>query len=137
MPWKETSVMDERLELVKRYWEGQVPMTELCRCAGISRKTAYKWVARYEAEGRAGLADRSRAAHVQARQTPAAVVERLVALKHQHRSWGPKKLVAVLRAREPEVAWPAPSTVSAILDARGLVKRRQQRRQTPPYPEPL
>ena len=137
MPWKETCVMDERLLLVLRYREGQIPMVELCRCAGISRKTAYKWVARYDAEGRAGLQDRSRAPHVQARQTPAAVIERLVALKQDHRSWGPKKLLAVLRAREPEVAWPAPSTVSAILDARGLVKRRQQRRQTPPYPEPL
>ena len=137
MPWKETCVMDERLVLVKRYREGQVPMAELCRCAGISRKTAYKWVARYAAEGRAGLEDRSRAPHVQARQTPLAVIEELVALKQKHRSWGPKKLVAVLRSREPEVAWPAPSTVSAILDARGLVKRRKSRRQTPPYPEPL
>ena len=137
MPWTETCVMDERLLLVAQYRDGRIPMTELCRAAGVSRKTAYKWLARYAAEGAAGLQDRSRAPHVQGRQTPAEVAEHLVALKRQRQLWGPKKLVAVLRERHPEIAWPAVSTVSAILDARGLVKRRKRRNRTPPYPHPL
>ena len=137
MPWKETCVMDERMLLVARYREGRRPLTEICRDAGISRKTAYKWLARFVAEGAAGMTNRSRAPHVQARQTPEDVVDQIVALKRDHLTWGPKKLVAALRRRTPKVAWPAPSTVSEILDARGLVKRRKRRSRTPPYRHPL
>jgi transposase-like protein len=137
MSWKETCVMDERLLLVARYREGRLPMTELCRQAGVSRKTAYKWLQRFAADGAAGLVNRSRAPHVQARQTPKDVAEQVVTFKRKHRSWGPKKLVAALRKLEPKVAWPAPSTVSEILDAHGLVKRRKRRLKTPRYPHPL
>ena len=139
MPWKETCVMDERLLLVGLYRDGRIPMTEICRQAGISRKTAYKWVARFAAEGSAGLEDRSRAPHVQAHKTPEAVVERLLAMKRKkrYRHWGPKKLVAWLRREEPAVDWPAPSTVSEILDLHGLVKRRKRRQKAPPYGFPL
>lgn len=42
MPWRETSVMDERLEFVKCYEAGEIGLAELCRSAGISRKTGYK-----------------------------------------------------------------------------------------------
>ena len=137
MPWKETCVMDERLLLIAQYRAGAVPMTELCRRAGVSRKTAYKWLARYAAEGAAGLSDRTRAPHVQAQRTPDWVAKRLVAFKRKHRTWGPKKLVAALHRREPNVAWPAPSTVSEILAAHGLVKHRKRRQRVPAYGDPL
>jgi hypothetical protein len=41
MPWKECSVMDERLQFVARRLAGE-PMAELRREFGISRKTGYK-----------------------------------------------------------------------------------------------
>ena len=47
MPWKECSVMDERLRFVAKLLEGEA-MTEVCREFGISRKTGYKIFARYE-----------------------------------------------------------------------------------------
>ena len=47
MPWRETSVMDERLRFVRAYRAGETAMTELCRQAQISRKTGYKWVERF------------------------------------------------------------------------------------------
>lgn len=62
MVWKERSRMNERMLLIGEYLKGQRPMTELCLEFGVSRKTAYKWVARYKEDGPAGLADRSRAA---------------------------------------------------------------------------
>jgi hypothetical protein len=46
MPWKEWSVMDERLQFVDRLLAGD-PMTELCREFGISRETGYKIFDRY------------------------------------------------------------------------------------------
>ena len=39
MPWRECSVMDERMRFVARRLAGE-PMAELCREFGISRKTA-------------------------------------------------------------------------------------------------
>jgi hypothetical protein len=41
MPWRESSVMEERLRFVARLLDGE-PMTNLCREFGISRKTRYK-----------------------------------------------------------------------------------------------
>ena len=58
MPWQELSVMDQREEFV---WLALAPganKRELCRRFGISRSKGYKWIARYLAAGRDGLADR-------------------------------------------------------------------------------
>ena len=59
MPWKECSVMDERMQFVARRLSGE-PMAELCREFGISRKTGYKIFDRYQECGIEGLSDRSR-----------------------------------------------------------------------------
>lgn len=53
--------MDKRILLVSEYIKGERRMTELCREFGISRKTGYKWVGRYNEDGVAALEDRSRA----------------------------------------------------------------------------
>ena len=58
MPWKETCPMDERLQFVSACVAGEETMACLCRQFGISRKTGYKWLRRYESDGAAGLADR-------------------------------------------------------------------------------
>jgi len=60
MAWKEWSRMDARMQLVAEYLKGERPMTALCVEFSVSRKTAYKWVGRYEAGGPGGLEDRSR-----------------------------------------------------------------------------
>jgi hypothetical protein len=59
MPWKDTSPMNERSKFIARNLADQATMTELCAAFGISRKTGYKWLERYEAEGPRGLPDRS------------------------------------------------------------------------------
>jgi transposase len=59
MPWKESSVMEERLRFVARLLEGE-PMTDVCREFGISRKTGYKIFTRYKEHGLEALTDRSR-----------------------------------------------------------------------------
>ena len=61
----------------------------------------------------------------------------MIEAKRAHPTWGPKKLVAWLRAGTPEASWPAPSTAGAILDNAGLVKRRRRRRSTAPWSEPF
>ena len=59
MPWRELSVMEQREEFVRLALSPGANMSEMCRRFGISRSKGYKWLGRYRAEGRAGLADRS------------------------------------------------------------------------------
>ena len=51
MPWKETCAMEERLKLMLEWNEEEASVSELSRCYGVSRKTAYKWRSRYQREG--------------------------------------------------------------------------------------
>jgi transposase InsO family protein len=105
-------------------------MTELCDQYGISRKTGYKWVDRYDTAGRAGLGDRSRRPHHSPRATSARVVELLCAARRRHPTWSARKLIAVLRRQHPAVSWPARSTGCALLKAQGLVPGRRRRMRT-------
>ena len=137
LPWQETSVEAERLRFIERRAAGEEPHAESCRQFGISRKTGYKLIGRYEAYGEEGLRDRSRAAHDHPNATPRELEERIVAAKRAHPSWGPKKLIAWLHDAEPGVPWPAPSTAGGILDRAGLVQRRRRRRRASPWNEPF
>src|ERR1700740_1695615 len=128
MPWRETCVVDEKVRFIEEWLAGEGSMTELCLRYGISRKTGYAVVLRYEAEGRRGLEPRSRAPHRHGREMPAAVREAILELRDERRSWGPKKLRARLAAIHPETAWPAPSTIGDLLRREGLVDRRRRRR---------
>lgn len=94
MPWKETCVMDERLRFVAAVREKKESMAELCRGFGISRKTGYKLVERYESQGPIALQDRSRARLTHAHAVPEAVQRIILAKREAHPTWGPRKLRA-------------------------------------------
>ena len=97
------------------------------------RKTGYKWRDRYDAEGAAGLAERSHAVHTCPHATAPDAVDALGELRGRHPTWGPKKLLTVLAASRPRLALPAPSTAAALLKRAGLVTSRTRRR-TPGHP---
>ena len=90
-------------------------MTELCESFGISRRTGYKYLDQYFKEGLDGLKDKSRAPHHSPQQTAVDVERLLVRAKQAHMRWGPRKLLAWLEPRYPDVNWPAASTVGGIL----------------------
>jgi transposase len=79
MPWKASSVMEERLRFVARLLDGEA-MTEVCRDFGISRKTGYKIFDRYRAHGLEALSDRSRRPVRYANQLPPQVETLIVQL---------------------------------------------------------
>jgi len=137
MPWREMCPMTERVQFMVECIRGELSMSALCRKYEISRKTGYKWWARFEAGGQAALGERSRARATQATATPEAVAGLVVALRKQHPTWGPRKLCAWLALHRPRVPRPAPSTVGAILRRAGLVRRRRPRHAPPPYATPL
>jgi len=137
MVWKERSRVDERVVLVGEYMKGEEPMSELARQFGVSRKTAYKWVARYNEEGPSGLADRSRAPVTHPSRVDSTVVEALLQARRSHRHWGPRKLLVWLATKQPRLELPVASTVSALFAKYGLSRARQARRRTPPYTDPF
>lgn len=129
MPWKESSVLEERLLFVARLIEGEA-MTDLCLEFGISRKTGYKIFNRYKEEGLAALSDRSRRPVRCANQLPAQIEALIVRLKREKPHWGARKIRELLVRRLPgEVRLPAISTVHCVLDRHGLVARIGKRRQ--------
>ena len=79
----------------------------------------------------------SRAPHSHPNRTDRGVAERIITARLDHPTWGPKKVVAWLRNREPDVPWPAPSTAGDLLDRAGLVQRRKGRRRSAPWSQPL
>jgi transposase InsO family protein len=128
MPWKESSVMEERLRFVARLLDGE-GMSEVCREFGISRKTGYKIFSRYKDQGLEALCDRSRRPVRYANQLPHQVEQLIVDLKRGKPHWGARKIRELLvRRLAGDVRIPANSTVHAVLDRYDLVKRARQRR---------
>ena len=131
MPWKECHVMDERLRFVARLLEGE-KMAPLCAEFGISRKTGYKIFDRYKDCGLEALSDRSRRPYRQANRLPAPLEATIVRLKRTYPGWGAPKIREKVRQQCSELAHcPAISTVHAVLDRHGLVKRRRRRHHSP------
>ena len=121
--------MEERLRFVARLLEGE-RMSDVCRSFGISRKTGYKIYNRYKAEGIEALCDRSRRPVRYANQLPAQTEAMIVRLKKEKPHWGARKIrELLLRRLAGDVRIPARSTVHAVLDRHGLVKRARTRRQ--------
>ena len=89
MPWKASSVMEERLRFVARLLDGEA-MTEVCREFGISRKTGYKIFDRYKEHGLEALSDRSRRPVRYANQIPRQVETLIVRLKSEKPHWRPQ-----------------------------------------------
>ena len=131
MPWKETCIMDQRIAFVMSWLRDEAPMRVLCMAYGISRKTGYKWLERYHAEGAAGLEDRSRAPHGHGRRMAPEIASAVLALRRDRPHWGPRKLRAILEGRDPSVGWPAASTIGDLLRQHGLSDRRRRRPSIP------
>ena len=122
MPWKEYSVMDERLRFVARLLDGEA-MSEVCREFGISRKTGYKIFTRYKDQGIEALCDRSRRPVRYANQLPSQIENQIVTLKREKPHWGARKIRELLvRRLSGDLRLPAKSTIHAVLHRHGLVK---------------
>jgi transposase InsO family protein len=129
--------MDEREAFVDAWLSREFTMTHLCQRFGISRPTGYELIARFGAEGRPGLQDRSRAPHRHPNATPAAQEAAILTLKCRYPSWGPVTLHDRLRRDHPQQHWPAASTIGELLKRHGLVKPRHRRLHTPPHTQPF
>jgi transposase InsO family protein len=137
MPWKESSVMEEKLRFVFEYERDELTMVELCEQFGISRETGYVWLRRYRERGIDGLVEVNRAARRHPNQTPGEIEQLVLELRQAHMRWGPRKLKVRLEQEQPGRQWPAASTMGELLKREGLVVPRKKRRKTAPYSQPL
>lgn len=133
--------MSLRHEFVLLARQEDANISALCRQFGISRKTGYKWLARYETDGTTGLTDQSRRPHASPRQTPAVMEQQILDLRAEHPAWGSRKLHHRLRTLGVQGV-PSPSTITAILRRHGQLDpdRRTTRDLTRfehPYPNAL
>jgi putative transposase len=124
MPWS-GSHMEDRSKFIEEWRSNTWSVADLCRRFQISRKTAYKTIERFKAQGPSGLGDRSRARRTQPHRTSEKVEQAIVELAQQWRIWGPRKLRRLLMRRRPATRWPATSTMFDILKRHGLTKPRR------------
>ena len=123
MAWKEVSSMSQREEFVVLASVEGANLSELCRRFGVSRKTGYKWLARYVANGVVGLADQSRRPLKPSGQTNPELEQRVLTLRREHPAWVGRKLRRrLLDMKEIEV--PVASTITEILRRHGQLNER-------------
>lgn len=125
MPWRETSVLDERVRFVTEVREGDETFSAVCRRFGVSRTTGYRWLGRYlQQDSFTALVDQSRAPRRSPSKTEAALEARVVALRQEY-GWGAKKLQVLL---EREGLHMTLITLNRILKRQGLLRRAEAHR---------
>ena len=127
MAWKSTTRQEQRYELVRQLWVGEMSVTDLCRRFKISRQTAYKWWARFRQGRLKALADRSRRPQHIPGRTPARWLERLRRLRRGHPTWGARKLGHYLGKQFGKAGLPSVATLSRWLKRWGLARGRRRR----------
>ena len=135
MPWKETTIMEQKIEFICEWRTGKYTITELCKAFEISRPTAYKLIDRFERQGYEGLREQSRAPRAHPNQTQEDIVKSILGLKNKHPLWGAKKIAKLLFNDFTEDQIPSVVTIHNILKKHGLVcPQKRLRRVKPVYP---
>jgi transposase InsO family protein len=129
MPLEVKTAMDYRREFVLLADQPDANIRALCRRYQYSSRTGYKWLARYRAQGLAGLEEQSRRPRQSPSRTDPELEETILTQRDAHPTWGGRKLHAWLRAQGMATP-PAPSTITAIL------RRYDRLRADPPAPQP-
>jgi transposase InsO family protein len=138
MPWKETTVYEERMKFVIAWKQGDWTMSDLCREFGISRVTGYKYLEQYEKYGIEGLMDKSKAPKFQAFAVDEDMIRRILLCREEHKTWGARKILASLKCQYHRTKeWPCPATVGRILKRNGMIKPRKRRIRTIVKTSPL
>lgn len=125
MPWMETSPMVERWRFLERVRRGEESFSELCRKAGISRPTGYKWLRRFEATpGLEALQDRSRRPNTSPAKTSPEVVAKIHALRKRFSAGG----ILIARKLGEDKIQIAPRTVDRVLSRTDCIREEDRAR---------
>jgi len=133
MPWEMEKPMDQKVKLIGDWLDENYSITELSNKYGVSRKTIYKWIKRYDQEGISGLEEKSRASYSHPNSTKSDIVQRIIDYKLDHKTWGPKKVVTNLKRLYPKEEWPSVSTTGDLLKKNDLVNEKKLRKRVHQY----
>lgn len=135
MPWKEVRPMDEKILFIADHLREATSFSQLCERYGISRKTGYKWIERYQAAGIEGLEERSRKPHTVPGEIPYAIRKAVIELRRQGRDpLGPKKIQALLAQHFPDQPIPSKSSIYNVLKREGMLEPRRRKRRVQATP---
>lgn len=137
MPWKVINPMDLKVQFVNDWKSGLSSKADLSQKYGISRPTVYKWLERYERFGIEGLKEQKRAPKNCPHRTSEKIINLVIQEKLKNRKRGPRKILAQLKRRYPEIHFPVKSTLAYWLKKEGLVEPRKKRKHVPPYAQPF
>lgn len=127
MPFQETRVMDERRRFIDEVHRSLRSFSEICRRFGISRKTGYKWLDRFEQGGLPALENRARSPRSCPWATAPEVRDAIVSVRRSYPDYGAKKIRWYLEAHRPQLELPSRTTIHNIIDREGLVEPRRKR----------
>ena len=128
MPFKETCPVEERIAMFRDYDTGAYSVSEVAARHGVSRETFYVWLRRRESGAERWFEEHSRAPASSPHAISASHADDIVELRRCFPHFGPKKIKAWLADKQPQVEWPAASTIGDILKRAGLVEARRRRR---------
>lgn len=117
---RELSVVEQRYQAVLAVISDGLSVCQVASKVGVSRQTLHAWLARYEAEGLEGLADRSHRPVSCPHQMPASVEAVVLELRRSRPYWGPRRLVFELVKRDVSPLPSASAVYRALLRA-GLI----------------
>jgi len=126
MPWKQTCPMDEKIKFISLVKSDVYSFAEACRRFGISRKSGYVLLARYEREGAAGLEPRSRAPHHHRNAMEPSMIAQLLEMKGRYPKLSAGKVLDRLRMEGQTEGLPARSTVGELFKSYGLIQPRKR-----------
>lgn len=118
MPWREVSIMEQRMEFVGLAKQEGANIRELCRRFAISAQTGYKWLARAQAGG-PWASDASRRPHHSPNRMSAATEAAVLRVRQAHPAWGARKIRRCLERDGLDV--PAASSIHAVLARHGCI----------------
>jgi transposase InsO family protein len=128
----ELSVVERRYQAVLEVLNDGATVTDVARRNGVTRQTVHEWLRRYASQGLGGLVDGSAKPLSCPHQMPAEVEARIVAIRGEHRGWGPRSLGHQL-AKEGVTPLPALSSIYRCLVRHGLITPQARKRKRSDY----
>jgi putative transposase len=137
MSWQTSCIKEEKLLFIADWLKDEYDFRALCERYGVSRKTGYKLLNRYQLEGEQAFEERSHNRHHHPNKISHEIASYLLELKYRYPKWGPEKIRDWLVLEKPDNRWPAASTIGDLFKRKGLVKPRKYRRKVPAHSQPF
>src|SRR5437868_14446794 len=130
MPWKEVTVLEEKRRFIQAFFESKSKISSLCKMYGISRKTGYKYIARYNESWLTGLQEQSRCPKNSPLKTKEKIEGIILSVRHLHPCWAGEK-IRIYLSNKGYKNLPTGKTIDRILKRNGLITTEESEKHRP------